>query len=443
MKPTLDETHQPDTQSWVLTANAEEVDFPIQNLPFGVFRTAQNNGPHLGVAIGDVIVDLHQLRRQTLPEITNAPTEARPALDACQDATLNRLMALGTEPRRALRHLLHKLLRRDASPEIQQALTTCLVPQNDAMMLLPAHVGDYTDFYASLYHATHVGRLFRPDNPLLPNYKHIPIGYHGRASTLVVSGTPVKRPMGQTRKEEQPPTFGPTATLDYELELGLFVGRGNAMGQTIPVDRAEDHMFGVCIVNDWSARDVQAWEYQPLGPFLAKNFATSLSPWVVTMEALAPYRTQAFTRDAADPQPLPYLLSADDQAHGGIDLRLEVQLLTPRMQADGQAAYTLSRGNFDTMYWTFAQMLAHHASNGCSMQAGDLLASGTISGPTDTSRGCLLEITSRGKNPVHLPNGEERKFLQDGDTLVMRGLCKKDGYRTIGLGTCTGTIINA
>lgn len=436
MKPVLDDTHNATTQSWIAAANEADTDFPIQNLPFGVFVTKDADTPHIGVAIGDVILDLHVLRQLNLPEAQSAHT----ALDVSGDTTLNRLMALGTVPRRALRQVLHKLLRQDATPALQQKLTPCLVPQKDVTMLLPAQVGDYTDFYASIYHATNVGSLFRPDNPLLPNYKHIPIGYHGRASSLVVSGTPVKRPMGQTRKEGQPPVFGPTATLDYELELGVFVSRSTQLGETIPLADVEDHMFGVCIVNDWSARDVQAWEYQPLGPFLAKNFATSLSPWVVTMEALAPYRTQAFERNANDPQPLPYLTHADNQASGGIDIELEVSLLTPNMQAAGLSPHKLSHGNFNTMYWTLGQMLAHHASNGCPMQAGDLLASGTISGPTPDSLGSLLEITRRGQNPVQLPNGETRKFLLDGDTLIMRGACRKDGYRTIGLGSCVGTI---
>lgn len=314
-------------------------------------------------------------------------------------------------------------------------------------MLLPAAVGDYTDFYASIFHATNVGKVFRPDNPLLPNYKYIPIGYHGRASSLVATGTPVRRPFGQTRDGEgnpgNAPKFGPTKALDYEVELGFFVGVGNLLGETIPIGEAEEHIFGICLVNDWSARDIQAWEYQPLGPFLGKSFATSLSPWVVTMEALAPFRTAAFARAEGDPAPLPYLFSQGDREQGGLDLWLEVSLLSVRMREAGMAPVVLGRSNFRDMYWTMAQMLTHHASNGCNLRAGDLLASGTVSGADQTARGCLLELTSRGKDPVTLPTGEQRKFLEDGDEIILRGFCERDGFRRIGLGTCRGTILPA
>jgi len=310
-------------------------------------------------------------------------------------------------------------------------------------MLLPAAVGDYTDFYASIFHATDVGKLFRPDNPLLPNYKYIPIGYHGRASSLVPTSTPVRRPSGQTREGEAPPKFGPTKALDYEMELGFFVSNGNRLGEAIPIAEAEDHIFGICLVNDWSARDIQAWEYQPLGPFLAKSFATSLSPWAVTMEALAPFRAPAFARAAGDPAPLPYLLSQSDQERGGLDLWLEVSLTSPQMQKAGMAPVVLGKSNFRHMYWTMAQMLTHHASSGCNLRAGDLLASGTVSGADKTARGCLLELTSRGQYPVTLPTGELRKFLEDGDEVITTGFCERDGFRRIGLGSCRGAILAA
>jgi fumarylacetoacetase len=319
------------------------------------------------------------------------------------------------------------------------------VAQADVEMLLPAAVGDYTDFYASMFHATNVGKLFRPDNPLLPNYKYIPIGYHGRASSLVTSGASVQRPSGQTRVGEADPKFGPTKALDYELEVGLFVSHGNRLGEPIPIGEAEEHIFGICLLNDWSARDVQAWEYQPLGPFLAKSFATSLSPWVVTMEALAPFRAAAFARAEGDPRPLPYLLDAGDQENGGVDVTLEVALQSARMREMNMAPAILSRSNSRDLYWTMAQMITHHASNGCNLRPGDLLASGTVSGPDvagaeRSARGCLLELTSRGANPITLPSGEERKFLEDGDEVILRGWCERDGFRRIGLGVCRGII---
>jgi fumarylacetoacetase len=308
-------------------------------------------------------------------------------------------------------------------------------------MVLPARIGDYTDFYASVFHATNVGKLFRPDNPLLPNYKWIPIAYHGRASSIVPSGTPVQRPHGQTKADTAAvPEFGPSQRLDYELEVGVYIGGGNRLGEPIPIGEAERHAFGLCLVNDWSARDIQAWEYQPLGPFLAKDFLTSVSPWVVTMEALTPFRAPAFVRSADDPAPLPYLASDKDRQRGGIDLTLEVYLLTRKMRDAGMAPHRLSRGSFRDMYWTLAQMITHHASNGCNLQPGDLLASGTVSGPTRDSRGCLLELAGRGSEPVALPTGEQRSFLQDGDEIVMRGFCEREGAARIGFGECQGQI---
>jgi len=440
MNPVLDETHDPKALSWVESANVAGSDFPLQNLPFGVFRRRDEGArAGVGVAIGDHIVDLAGLQREGFL----ASESVQPPVNACASESLNLLMALGTAPRRALRWRLHALLRDDASLSERQAAARHLVSAPDVDLLLPAVVGDYTDFYASIFHATNVGRLFRPDNPLLPNYKYIPIGYHGRASSLVSTGTPVHRPCGQTRDGDADPKFGPTRALDYELELGFFVGTGNALGESIPISTAEEHIFGVCLVNDWSARDMQAWEYVPLGPFLAKSFATSLSPWVVTMEALAPFRTAAFARSDGDPAQLPYLVSESDQQRGGLDLWLEVSLLSVRMREHNIAPIVLGRSNFRDMYWTMAQMLTHHASNGCNLRPGDLLASGTVSGADKTARGCLLELTARGKDPFTLPTGEQRKFLEDGDEVIIRGFCEREGFRRIGLGSCRGMILPA
>ena len=448
MKPVLDETHDSKVQSWVESANVAGSDFPIQNLPFGVFRRRDAGAEaRVGVAIGDRILDLDGMQSEGLL----AETSLRLAANACASDSLNPLMAVGAGPRRALRWRLHAILRQDAPASDRQAAARHLIAQADVDMLLPAAVGDYTDFYASIFHATNVGKLFRPDNPLLPNYKYIPIGYHGRASSLVPTGTPVRRPSGQTREGDAEPNkvpndaprFGPTHALDYELEVGFFVSAGNRLGETIPIGEAEEHIFGICLMNDWSARDIQAWEYQPLGPFLGKSFATTLSPWVVTMEALAPFRTAAFARAEGDPAPLPYLFCQSDREQGGLDLWLEVSLLSVRMREGGIAPVVLGRSNFRDLYWTIAQMLTHHASNGCNLRPGDLLASGTVSGADKSARGCLLELTSRGKDPVMLPTGEERKFLEDGDEIILRGFCEGDGFRRIGLGSCRGTILPA
>lgn len=444
MKPVLDETHDLKAQSWVESANVAGADFPVQNLPFGIFRRHGAGGrAKVGVAIGDRILNVHGM----LGHSYLADEKLRSAANAGASDSLNPLMALGNAPRNALRHRLHTILREDAPASVRQHASSHMVAQAEVDMLLPTVVGDYTDFYASIFHATNVGKLFRPDNPLLPNYKYIPIGYHGRASSLVPTGTPIRRPSGQTRDADagltSEPKYGSTKALDYELELGFFVSRGNTLGETIPIAEAEEHIFGICLVNDWSARDIQAWEYQPLGPFLAKSFATSLSPWVVTTEALAPFRAAAFARAEGDPAPLPYLFDATDQEHGGLDLWLEVSLVSASMREAGIAPMLLGRSNFRDMYWTMAQMLTHHASNGCNLRSGDLLASGTVSGPDKTARGCLLELTSRGKNPVTLPTGEQRKSLEDGDEVILRGFCERDGFRRIGLGICSGTILPA
>jgi fumarylacetoacetase len=391
---------------------ARMTDFPIENLPFGVFR--RDRDAHVGVAFEERILDLHACVRAGLID--------EPSLLAPR---LNEFMARGRAVAREVRSRIRELLTRGTADEY-------LVPMQDAAMLLPMAIGDYTDFYASVHHATNVGSMFRPDNPLLPNYKWIPIGYHGRASSVVVSGTPVRRPNGQTRDGEAPPVFGPSKRLDYEMELGMVIGRGNVLGEPIPVGDALEHVFGFCLVNDWSARDIQAWEYQPLGPFLAKNFATSISPWIVTLDALEPFRTKAFVRAEGDPLPLPYL--ADDT---GFDVNVEVWLRTAKMTEPVR----LSRGNFRDMYWTVAQLVAHHASNGCNLMPGDLLASGTISGTSKDSRGSLLELAWRGTEPVVLPGGETRKFLEDGDEVILRAYCEREGHARIGFGECRGIVV--
>jgi fumarylacetoacetase len=432
----LNHTHDPALRSWVPSANWAHTEFPIQNLPFGVFRRlGSGERPSVGVAIGDQIVDLAAVVGRGL-----VAGEALLPCQACEGDALNELMALGRPAARALRYALSDLLRAGGAGEAHAA--EILVPMRDAELFVPARVGDYTDFYASIFHATNVGSMFRPDNPLLPNYKYIPIGYHGRASSLVATGAAVRRPWGQSRAGDAgAPAFGPSRRMDYELEVGLFVGAGNALGEPIPVARAEEHIFGLCLVNDWSARDVQPWEYQPLGPFLAKNFATTVSPWVVTLDALAPFRAPEFPRPEGDPAPLPYL--AGPAEHAGVAITLEVWLSSDRMREAGTAPMLVSRGSFTDMYWSIAQLVAHHASNGCNLRPGDLLASGTVSGRTRESRGCLLERTWKGTEPLALPNGETRAFLEDGDEVVLRGYCEREGATRIGFGECRGRIAPA
>ncbi len=435
---TLDHTHDPVLQSWVGSANQPDTDFPIQNLPFGRMRRAGSQQPwRIGVAIGDQALDLALAAGQGA-----WTAEVQALLVPLAAGDLNACMALGGPARRALRQALSQAL---AVGGQQAALTPCLVPQTDLDMALPCRIGDYTDFYVGIHHALAVGKQFRPDNPLLPNYKWVPIGYHGRASSVVVSGTPIRRPRGQTAPAAgaSAPGFGPSQRLDLELELGFLIGAGNALGSPIPMDQAEDQVFGVTLFNDWSARDLQAWEYQPLGPFLAKNFASSMSPWVVTLEALAPFRA-AFSRPADDPQPLPYLDSAANRQQGALDITLEVRLQTAAMRAAGQAPVTLTRSNAaQAAYWTPAQLVAHHTVNGCNLQPGDLLGSGTLSGPARDQAGSLLELSAGGKVPFTLPNGEQRSFLQDGDTLVLAGHCDRPGARRIGFGQCSGTVLPA
>jgi fumarylacetoacetase len=424
--------------SWIESANDGVTDFPLQNLPFGVFSTNRLD-PRIGVATGNQVLDLRACAEQGILRSLS------PAIQqACTAPVLNRLMLLGRTASSALRGLLVEILGSSAPTEARNKVTRILSPASDVTMHLPAVIGDYTDFYASIYHATNVGKLFRPDNPLLPNYKYVPIGYHGRASSIVISGAGVKRPNGQTKAADADhPAFGPSRSLDYELEVGFFLGAGNTRGEAIPIHEAENHIFGLCLLNDWSARDIQAWEYQPLGPFLAKNFATTVSPWVVTMEALEPFRTASFKRGQRDPEPLSYLNSEADRKQGGIDLTLEVWLSSQRMRELKQAPIRVSKGSARDLYWTLAQMITHHASNGCSLQSGDLLGTGTVSGPTKDSAGCLLEMTQRGAEPIQIPGGEIRKFLEDGDEVIFRGYCEREGYPRIGFGECRGVILPA
>jgi fumarylacetoacetase len=429
-----DDTCDPELCSWVESANARNADFPIQNLPFGIFRDDNYGCVCIGVAIGDCVLDLHAIADERL--LPGLPFEV---LKACRKETLNDLMALGPAAASALRLQLSRLLCKDADRATQQRVEKYLFHQGDVTMLMPAQIGDYTDFYASIDHATRAGKLFRPDNPLLPNYKHVPIGYHGRASSLVVSGASVRRPRGQFLQDGVP-VFAATRMLDYEVELGVFAGPGNALGEPVPIDQASGHIFGCCLVNDWSARDIQAWEYQPLGPFLAKSFATSLSPWVVTMDALSPFRVPARARGANDPEPLPYLDSKEDRKNGGFDVHLEVHLLTEAMRESKQAPVLLSHSNTRDLYWTISQILTHHASNGCNLRPGDLYATGTVSGAGDKARGCLLEFTERGARPITLPNGEQRGFLEDGDEVILRGYCQRAGAARIGFGECRGLV---
>ena len=442
----LNQTHDPALKSWVASANDPATDFPIQNLPLCVFA-AEHDGHrhnHLGVAIGDSVLDVSMLMEAGWIEREDkelAPVFAFPYWTR---------FAAFPEARPRVRALLQKfLLDGPAAQPMKRLREKALRPLNSLKFLPPMTIFNYTDFYASIDHATTVGSMFRPDQPLLPNYKWIPIGYHGRASSIVVSGAPIVRPTAQQSPPEgeatAPPKFGPCAMLDYELEVGAFLGPGNTLGKSVPIAEAHNQLVGLCLVNDWSARDVQKWEYQPLGPFLAKNFATQISPFLVTAEALAPFRCPASIRPDGDPAPLPYLSDDADRAMGGFDITLEVLLQTQQMAASGVAPQRLSHGNFQRMYWTFAQMIAHHTVNGCNLQPGDLIASGTISGKERDTKGCLLELTWDGpgkpRSPVELPTGEKRTFLQDGDTIIMRGWCERTGHRRIGLGECRGTIV--
>jgi fumarylacetoacetase len=431
------ETHDPNARSFVESANVPGCDFPIQNLPFGAFTNGHNSCASLCVAIGDQVLNLEAAaERALLGEVDDATYEA------CRETCLNPLMGLGPAHWTALRRALFGLLRGDSQQRAEAA--SCLRAQHDVTLVMPVAIGNYTDFYASVHHASNVGALFRPDNPLLPNYKWVPIGYHGRASTIVLSGTAVRRPWGQVKPPApEEPQFVPSRRLDYEVEVGALVGVGNEMGESIPIAQASGHIFGFCLVNDWTARDIQSWEYQPLGPFLAKSFATTISPWVITSEALAPFRVAPAARVAGDPPPLSYLADADDQQQGSFDLTAEVYLQSAAMRKADCAPHRISRGNLRDMYWTFAQMVAHHTCNGCNLRPGDLLASGTISGPTLEERGCLLEVARGGSEPILLPDGTQRTFLEDGDAVTLRGFCERAGAVRLGFGQCSGTLIAA
>jgi fumarylacetoacetase len=427
------------TRSWVASANGH-ADFPLQNLPLGVFSIA-GSAPRCGVAIGEHIFDL-----QVALEAGLFDGAARSAVEATRDGQLNAFFQLGSAARVALRERLLELFSEGSTlrGNIEAQGAKLLPLAADCQMHLPARISDYTDFYVGIEHAQNVGKLFRPDNPLLPNYKYVPIGYHGRASTVRASGTDVRRPLGQTLPAgASEPTFGPCARLDYELELGIWIGQGNALGEPIAIGDAAEHIAGFCLLNDWSARDIQAWEYQPLGPFLSKSFLTSVSPWVVTAEALAPFRAAQAPRPEGDPQPLQYLFDPRDQAAGALDIELEVLLLTERMREQNLPAQRLTLSNTRYMYWTVAQMVAHHSVNGCQLQAGDLFGSGTLSGPESGQFGSLLEITEGGKKPIELASGEVRKFLEDGDEIILRARCARDGYASIGFGDCRGKVLAA
>jgi len=426
---TLDETHAPEARSWLDDANGH-AEFPLQNLPLGVFST---RGGHRrgGIAIGDHILDV-----STLATLFHG--DARRAAQSMAQTTLNDMLELGTAPRQALRRAVFAMLS-DATA--QAAVRPALLHSHECELHLPASIGDYTDFYTGIHHAENVGRQFRPDAPLLPNYKYVPIGYHGRSSSIEISGAQVLRPRAQIKgPNDAEPSYRPTQRLDYELEIGIWIASSNSRGQPIPVSRAADHIAGLSLLNDWSARDVQVWEYQPLGPFLAKNFLTTISPWIVTAEALAPFRAMQPPRPAGDPAPLSYLFDANDQARGAFDITLEAHLRTERMRASGTPAHRLSRGNTQFMYWTVAQLVAHHTCNGCNLRAGDLFGSGTISGPDASSCGSLLEISQGGRTPLQLPNGEQRSFLEDGDELILSAYAERPGRARIGFGTCTGIV---
>jgi fumarylacetoacetase len=424
----IDHTHDAAAISWVEGADAH-ADFPVQNLPLGIFSTA-NKERRVGMAVGDSVLDLSGMVEDRL-----LPGNLRAALGA---GTLNALFALSASDRISLRHAVFAHLTELSS---RMEVLPHLYPAQACIMHLPFAIGDYTDFYVGIHHATNIGKQFRPDNPLLPNYKYVPIGYHGRASSVRLSGTPVVRPKGQRKPPySEGPGYGPTYRLDYELELGVWIAGENALGEPVPIGKAASRIGGLCLLNDWSARDLQAWEYQPLGPFLAKNFLTSVSPWVITAEALAPFRVAQPPRPAGDPAPLPYLLDAADQAEGAFALTLETWIATQRMREAGIPPHRLGTGPATSMYWTVAQMVAHHTANGCNLMPGDLLGTGTISTPDTSGLGSLMELSQGGNSPVTLPDGEERSFLEDGDELILSARAARDGFRSIGFGLCSGVV---
>ncbi len=431
----LDSTHDPAARSWLDSANRPDGDFPIQNLPFAIFRRHQSSEAFRGgVAIGDQILDL---RAAAAAGIFQA--DAAIGIRAAAETSLNSLMQLGAPIWRATRRGLFESLL--AGGPSRAEIERCLVPQSDAEYALPAQIGDYTDFYASIYHASAVGRMMRPDHPLLPNYKWVPIGYHGRSSSIGIAGQTFHRPWGQRLAPgADVPVFGPSIRLDYELELGVFIGAGNSLGTAIPMDSAESHIFGMCLLNDWSARDLQAWESQPLGPFLAKNFATTISPWIVTLQALAPFRAPP-GRPQGDPQPLPYLDSPWNRGAGAIDIRLQALIQSESMRQKHEPPHLLSSSSFRHSYWTIGQLVTHHTVNGCNLRAGDLLGTGTQSGPTPAEAGSLLELSMGGRQTIEIAAGETRTFLQDGDTVIFRAWCEKPGAARIGFGENRGRVM--
>ena len=430
----IDHTHAAAATSWVASANGHP-DFPVQNLPHGVFSRA-GGAPRGGVAIGTKILDL----RATL----DAGLLDGPFAEAAATAPLNGLLALSSLARQTLRNHLFTLLADTAPATTQTRAAACLRDAAECTLHVPAAIGDYTDFFSGIHHAMNGGKLLRPDNPLMPNYKYVPVAYHGRASSIRPSGTDVRRPNGQRKlPDEAAPSFGPCRNLDYEMEFGVWIGGGNALGEAIPIEQAHHHIAGFCLLNDWSARDIQTWESAPLGPFLAKSFQTQISPWIVTPEALAPFRIAQPPRPNGDPAPLPHLLATRDQASGALDLTVEVFILTPAMRDRGLPPHLLSRANTSDLYWTFAQMVAHHTSNGCNLSPGDLFGSGTISAPDDTGWGSLQELSLAGRRDLTLPNGETRKFLADGDEITFHGRTSRLGFASIGFGPCRGVVLPA
>lgn len=431
----LNETHDPARRSLVESANAPGCDFPIQNLPFGVFRPAAEAPWRVGAAIGDQIFDVSG----AASSLDGVATEAA---HFCAAPSLDPLMSCGAEAWSALRFALSRAL--SAEHGDGKSVRQYLGPMAQMELRMPVIVRNFTDFFASIFHASNAGRMFRPDNPLMPNYKYVPVAYHSRASSVRVSGTPVKRPKGQRkRQDENAPSYGPSRNLDFELELGIYIGTPSDLGEPVPIAKASEHIFGFCLLNDWSARDIQAWEYQPLGPFLGKNFATTVSPWVVTAEALAPFHAAAFERPEGDPAPLPHLDDAGDRAQGGLDIMLETYIATEAMRRAGTPPSRITQTSCALLYWTVAQMIAHHTSNGCNLEIGDLIGSGTVSGPEKSSWGSLLELTARGTDPILLPGGEKRGFIEDGDEIIFRGFCAKPGHTRIGFGECRAVIVPA
>ncbi len=433
----LNQTHNPDLTSWVASANVAECDFPIQNLPFAIFRRAGSAEAFRGgVAIGDKVLDLAALAALNL-----FAENLQPALRACSQSQLNDFMAMPQATWSALRLALSQALATGSA--LQSSIEATLIAQADIEFDLPCKIGDYTDFYTSIHHATTIGSFFRPDNPLLPNYKWLPIGYHGRSSSITISGTDFHRPVGQTKAATaDEPTLGPCKRLDYEMEVGIYIGAGNEMGSPINIEQTDQYVFGMCLFNDWSARDIQGWEYQPLGPFLAKNFASTVSPWIITNEALAPFR-QAWQRQKSDPQPLAYLSGQQNSTLGSYDIQLEVSLQTANMRSAQIEGQKITRTSFKHSYWSVAQMVAHHTVNGCNLQAGDFFGSGTQSGPSLDQVGSMMELTSAGKTSFTLENGESRTFLEDGDAIIMSGFCVAEGATRIGFGSVKATILPA